>query len=102
MKNLSLFKVAIDRGCVLYDSQDGRIVHTHRFVAVPGGREMTDEEIESGARACAQQAGHNIDGLRTLLVGTMDYEHPASYRVDTASKTLIKLEERTNAYSGPS
>jgi hypothetical protein len=76
--------------CVLYDQQDGRIVHTHRVVVMPGGQEMTDDEIEARAKECAKQVGHVIDDLGALRLAAMDHDNAAAYRVDIANKKLVK------------
>jgi hypothetical protein len=90
IEKAAMVKPVSEKTCVLYDLQDGRIVHTHRVVALSHGREMTEEELEERARACARQMGHNIDGLSALHLSTMDHDNSSAYRVDVANKQLVK------------
>jgi hypothetical protein len=86
-------KPVSEKFCVLYDPQDGRIVHTTHLVVMPGGREMTDGEVEARAKETAKQVGHIIDGLRVLWVTTMDKDNVAAYRVDIATKKLVTRKQ---------
>lgn len=80
--------------CVLYDPQDGRVVHTHQVVTLPGGRDCTDSELEAHAIECAKQAGHEVGGLATLRVTEEECDGTSQYRVDLAEKKLRKAERR--------
>jgi hypothetical protein len=85
------FKPVSEKYCVLYDPRDGRIVHAHHYVVMPGGgREMTDDEVEARAKESAKQVGHIIDDLSALWVTAMDHDNAAAYRVDIATKKLVK------------
>ena len=78
--------------CVLYDPRDGRVVHTHRVITMPGGQEITDAEAEARAKERAKQAGRDIRGLSALRVAHEDCDGSSQYRVDLAEKKLRKLE----------
>jgi hypothetical protein len=85
--------------CVLYNS-DGRIVHVHREVTLLGGQIFTDAEIEARARKLAMAQGHDTDALSALRIAGNDYERSAVYRVDVATKELVKQDGVTNAVIG--
>jgi len=79
-----------EKTCVLYDQQDGRIVHTHIAIVMPGGMEMTDDELEARAKERAKQVGHVVDDLGALHLAPKDHDNAAAYRVDVVNKKLIK------------
>ena len=95
METDSLNKPVSNKFCVLYDPRDGRIVHTHNVITMPGGQDVTDEELEERARDRAQRAGHDISGLSALRVAAEDCDGSSQYRVDLAQKKLQKLERPT-------
>lgn len=78
--------------CVLYDPQNGSVVHTHSVVVMPGGRDVTDQELEERAKDRAKRAGHDIANLRTLPVAAEDCDGSSMYRVDLTTRKLHKLE----------
>ena len=38
--------------CVVYDPKDGRGVDTHRVLTMPGGRDVSEEELENSRQGC--------------------------------------------------
>jgi hypothetical protein len=102
VKNDSVKKPISDKICVLYDPLDGRVVHTHRVLTMPGGRDVTDEELEERAKDRAKRAGHDIKGLSTLRVTSDVCDCSSQYRVDLATKKLQKLERRPHRAHPPS
>jgi hypothetical protein len=54
--------------CVLYHPGDGRVVHVHGVTTLPGGREISDAELEQRTIAHAKSSGHPVHELRSLLV----------------------------------
>lgn len=97
MENDSLNKPVSNKICVLYDAQDGRVVHTHQVLTMPGGRIVTDEEVEESAKDRAKRAGHDISGLSALRVAAEDCDCSSQYRVDLATKKLQKVERPTTS-----
>jgi hypothetical protein len=87
--------------CVLYDPRQRRIVHTHQLLVLPGGRDLTEDQIEKLAREKAAQSGQNVEVLRTLHVDEMDVDDATYYRVDEAGTKLVKLAPKTSAGVGP-
>jgi hypothetical protein len=92
MSNGLVSKPVSDKVCVLYDPKDGRVIHTHRALTMPGGRDVTDEELEACAKDMAKRAGHDITGLSSLRVPGEDCDGSSQYRVDLAMNKLQKLE----------
>lgn len=82
-----------EKFCVLYDQQDGRIVHTHIAIVMSGGVQMTDDEVEARAKERAKQVGHVVDDLGALHLAAMDHDNAAAYRVDVANKKLVKRRQ---------
>jgi hypothetical protein len=93
MEKSSFFNTPVsEKVCVLYDPQDGRILHTHRVIRMPGGQDSTDEEIAAQAKDCAKRAGRDISVLNTLRVAAEDHDGSSHYRVDLTNMKLQKLE----------
>ena len=92
MKENHSVKHDSEQTCVLYDPRDGRIVHTHRVVTLPGGRKVTNEEVEARTKEIAKQTGHDISGLHAMHFAANAYDASAVYRVDVTTKKLVKLE----------
>ena len=78
--------------CVLYDGKDGRVLHAHRVLTMPGGHDVSDEELETRARDMAKRAGHDIISLSTLRVPGGGHDGPSHYQIDLATNKLKKLE----------
>jgi hypothetical protein len=78
--------------CVLYDSSDGRIIHTHQAIILPGAAEIGDADMESTARTIAKSKGLNVSKAKTLHVSSKKYDLNRRYKVDTKSKRLIQLQ----------
>ena len=85
-------KPVSNKVCVLYHRNDGCVAHTHRVLIIPGGRDVTDEEVETRARDMAKLAGHDITSLRTLQVPGKQHDGASHYQVDVATNKLKKLE----------
>jgi hypothetical protein len=87
---LAVTRPVSEKTCVLYDARDGRIIHTHHLVVMPGGREMTDEEFVRRAKEGAKQAGHSVDELSVLRFTGIDPNNIADYQIDLAEKKVVK------------
>lgn len=88
------------RMCLLYDPKDGRVVHTHQVVTLPGGRHVTDGEVEARAFSRAAQTGKDTSKLRALHVSPADHDFSSIYRVDRKSKKLVKVPMPPNPRLG--
>lgn len=77
---------------VLYDPQDGRIVHMHHVIAFEGARRRDHDELQSSARESAKRFGCQMDGLKVLHVPNF---HPAAgkvCRVDPKKRKLVEVQ----------
>ncbi len=77
--------------CVLYHYSNGRIIHTHQVVTLPGGKIVEDSEVESRAFAMAKKAGHDVSKIKALHVSRKDYVEDRSYKVDLRSLRLTEI-----------
>lgn len=77
----------------LYRRDDGRVVHLHTVQVFEGGRDVSREAAELGARASAQAIGHDVDSLGALHLDQAPPE-PGPYRADVASGRLEALGAR--------
>ena len=83
---------------VLYDPADGRIVHIHRTVVLPGGRMPDNVEIENHARdrlSTAHGRRHkkhlvDVSRLEGLHHPGDDLQPHRKYKVDVARGRLIE------------
>jgi hypothetical protein len=96
MEKKSRLETVAEKVCVLYDST-GRIVLTNFVVTLSGGRTATDAEVEARARQRAEGLGHDPASLSALHVAAKDCADSAVYRVDVATKKLLKLRESSIA-----
>ena len=85
-------KPVSNKVCVLYDRKDGRVLHMHHVLTMPGGHDVSEEELETRARDMAKRAGHDITSLSTLRVSGEDHDVSSHYQVDLAKNKLKKLE----------
>jgi hypothetical protein len=86
-----------DKVCVLYDPRDGRIVHTHRVLTMPGGQEVSDTELEARAKDRANHMKRDLRGLATLSFKGEECDGSSRYRVDLTTKKLTKLDRPESA-----
>ena len=89
-------KAPPSRVCVVYDPQDGRIVHGHTFVGEgtglfgPKGRDERERETLEGARRNHGDVSH----LRVFHAPTdFRFAPNVSYRVDTRSRRLVERDK---------
>jgi len=85
-------KPIAEKTCVLYDPSDGRILHTHQVLTFPGGRTVTDDEVEARARARSTHMGKPATALHVLHIAAMEHDGASVYRVDLRAKKLVKIE----------
>ncbi|MET0751978.1 MAG: hypothetical protein ABWZ66_01330 [Pyrinomonadaceae bacterium] len=80
--------------CVLYDPRDGRIVHFHQVITLPGGTEDSTAEIEETALETAREH-HDISRLRVLHTTPEEFGYDAkkSYRVNPARMSMEEVPE---------
>lgn len=77
------------RVCVLFDPKDGRIVHVHGVTILPGGKHVSEAEVEGRTRSCASALGHSITGLRHLHVPMSAVKGGGGFRVNAEGTGLV-------------
>jgi hypothetical protein len=93
----ALEKPVSQKICILYDPRDGRVVHTHSVITMPGGQEVTDAEVVARAKECAKQAGHDVASLTALRIEPDECDGSSQYHVDLANKKLQKVPHPARA-----
>ena len=73
---------------VVYDPSTGRVAHLHQAFAVANARKLDPAETERDALVRAQQRGHQVDKLKTLVLRE-PLPTGKSIRVDVASGQLV-------------
>lgn len=85
-----MLKPSSVRTCVIYEPQNGHIIHIHKEITMPGGLERTDAEIEARVRRFAAVSGRNIEKLRTAFVkDTRSREQ--HYKIDCATLDFVEV-----------
>jgi hypothetical protein len=77
--------------CILFDRHDGRVVHTHRVVTLPGGKKLSTEQVEKRALELARKLHLDVSKLGVLHVPPEQYKASANLKVDIHSHQLIGL-----------
>ena len=101
MKNDLMNKPVSNRICVLYEPTEGRVIHVHRVLTMPGSRHVADDELEDRAKDCAKRAGHDVSGFSTLRVAGEDYDGSIQYRVDLEKKKLHAIKHHPASSLNP-
>ena len=81
------------RVCVIYDPVDGRIIHVHHDVALPGGRPAGENEIETAAMTQLRKRGRETGGLRVLHAKPEDLRPLVRYKVHRLENRLVPSQE---------
>ena len=77
---------------MLYDPDDGRIVHQHEVVNFVGAEMADDEQLVSRALALAARMGQDVSTLRPLHFSSDEYEQGKMYRIDTKTLRLAEIQ----------
>jgi hypothetical protein len=81
---------------VVYDADDGNIVHTHEYIALPGAEYPPESEIEAEALEMAARAtGKEVERMGTLRVRKDDLRVGAEYAVDLGEERLVEQQPPT-------
>ncbi len=84
-------RTKLERACVLYDRTSGTIRHIQHVVAMEGGHEPADQEIELMARSSLAKRGISHESLDALHLDREALKQFAIYRVDPHQKALIPV-----------
>lgn len=86
-------KPTAHRVCVVYDAQDGHIVHVHHDISLHQGLHPSEAEVEAAALAQVHKRGRPTGQLKTLHVEPHEVQHQVRYKVNPQRRVL----ERTSA-----
>jgi hypothetical protein len=78
--------------CVLYDPKDGRVVHVHGVTVIPGGKPVSEAEVEQRAIAHAKALGRVVHGLKSLHVPISAVGHRGTLKVNAQGTGLVRPE----------
>jgi hypothetical protein len=87
--------------CLIFDPANGRILHTHHVVTLPGALPVSREEVERRAWKRAADAGLDPSRLAAIHVDSERLNRSASYRVDVPTMNLVAIERPFAALSAP-
>lgn len=82
---------AASRVCVLFDPQDGRVVHVHGSTTLLAGRQISDAEMEKDATEHAKAFGHSVEGLKTLHVPFSVIKERGPFKVNAKGTALERI-----------
>jgi hypothetical protein len=80
--------------CLLYEPQDGSIVHTHRVLTLAGAEETPSAAVETRARELATSFGLAASKLGALVVDGRKLDPCKDYRVDPTRKRLVAIRRK--------
>ncbi len=81
------------RVCVLYEPKSGRVVHVHGVTVLPGGKEVSKDELERRAVARAKSLGRSVAGLKTLHVPVAAIRQRGTLKVNSKGTALVTAWE---------
>ena len=79
------------RTCILYDLEDGKIVHTHKEITIASGLERADAEIEARVRKFATKPDRDPKKLRVIFIEDTRAKG-RHYKVDSATSELVPVD----------
>jgi hypothetical protein len=78
--------------CVLYDPEDGRVVHVHGVTTIQGGKAVSDAEVEQRTIAHAKSLGRPVQGLRSLQVPISAIRQGGGLKVNAEGTSITASE----------
>jgi hypothetical protein len=80
---------------VVYDSQSGRIHHTHHTVVLKGGRDIPEDEMAATALDMLRERGLDVAKFKVLHTAPDAMEAGTVYAVDVAKRVLVEERKPT-------
>jgi hypothetical protein len=76
---------------VIFDTRDGRIVHLHQVLVLPGVGAPSEDEMEAEALAHARRhSGADPNTMATLRVSPDALRKGVEYKIDLPTWTLVE------------
>jgi len=82
------------RVCVLFDPQNGRVVHVHGVTTLDGGKKVSEAELEERTIARAKALGRSVSGLKALHLPVSALRESRIFKVD-ANGTGLEMSRQT-------
>lgn len=80
---------------LVYDTETGKVLHTHMFMVLPRAKAPTEEQVSTEAIALAHRyTQHPTERMKVFEVPTDQYEDGASYKINLKDKALEKISSR--------
>jgi hypothetical protein len=88
--------MSTEKACVVYELDQGTIVHRHFVIVLPGARELSDEEVAGRALEEYEHTGHYQEDIKvgTLVVPVQELRESVAYRVDPQDRRLVEVASR--------
>jgi hypothetical protein len=83
--------------CVLYDPADGSVVHVHGVTTIPGGKELSQAEMEQRTIAHAKALGRQVEGLKHLHLPVSAIHPQGRLKVNPEGTGLVPAQHRPSA-----
>lgn len=82
-------QIRSEMACLLYDPENGAILHVHRVVTFKGAEEWPVTAIEERTRQLATNFGLEAERLKSLIVDGKKLKPEKDYRVDPKKQRLV-------------
>ena len=85
--------MSAEKVAVVYELEEGNIVHRHFVIVMPGADEVSDEEVARRSLEEYEHVGHYQNDLKveTLVVPVEEFRESTSYKVDIQNKRLVEV-----------
>ncbi|HTR25152.1 MAG TPA: hypothetical protein VMI10_14320 [Terriglobales bacterium] len=77
--------------CILYNPEDGRVIHVHGVTIMHGGKEVSHAELEHRATAHAKALGRSVAGLKALHLPFSAIRRQGAFKVNSDGTGLVPL-----------
>ncbi|HEV8283648.1 MAG TPA: hypothetical protein VGQ09_05020 [Chitinophagaceae bacterium] len=90
--NLSGKAPKLDRisACVIYDANNGKILHIHSVATFGGITPRDQHEVEREALSLAKESGRELGNVKALHVNHMELKPHVRYKVDLKKQSLVE------------
>ena len=87
--------MSTEKACVVYELDEGNVVHHHIVIVLPDAEQVPDEEVARRALEEYEHTGHYQKDLKVdaLVVPMEDLHESTIYKVDVGTKQLVEVEQ---------
>ena len=83
------------RVCLLFDPEDGRVVHGHGATILQSEKQIEPAELEARARKHALSLGKRVEGLKALHLPLEAIHGHAAFKVNPKGEGVVPLVRPT-------